>query len=70
MDEVKAELRAIGERLERIERSVATHADCLDRIERSAVTRSDVFQAVAIVQSAWLGVIVGTVVVLAAVGAI
>lgn len=56
MDEVKAELRAV--------------ADRLDRIKRSAVTRSDVFQAVPIVQSAWLGVIVGTVVVLAAVGAI
>lgn len=56
MDEVKTELRAVAERL--------------DRIERSAVTKADVFQAVLIVQSAWLGVIVGTVVVLAAVGAI
>lgn len=42
--------------------------DRLDRLERSAVTKSDVFQAVMIVQGAWLGVIVGTVVVLAAVG--
>lgn len=56
MDEVKAELRAIGERL--------------DRIERSAVTKSDVFQAVLIAQSAWLGAIVGVAVVLAAVGAV
>ena len=42
--------------------------DRLDRLERAAVTKSDVFQALMIVQGAWLGVIVGTVVVLAAVG--
>ena len=42
--------------------------DHLDRPERSAVTKSDVCQAVMIVQGAWPGVIVGTVVVLAAGG--
>ena len=56
MDEVEAELRAVAEQLE--------------RIERSAVTKSDVFQAVAIVQSAWSCVIVGAAVVLATVWAI
>ena len=42
--------------------------DHLERPERSAVTKSDVCQAVMIVQGAWPGVIVGTVVVLAAGG--
>ena len=42
--------------------------DHLDRPKRSAVTKSDVCQAVMIVQGAWPGVIVGTVVVLAAGG--
>ena len=52
------------------DRQYAEIIDRLDRVERTAVTRSDVFQAVPIVQGAWLGVIVGTVVVLAAVGAL
>ncbi len=65
-DPTRRRKRAMDDRI--TQQQFATLLDRLDRIERAAVTKHDVFQAVLLVQGAWTGVIVGTVVVLAAVG--